>query len=340
MKKNLAIFAPAAFADGATPPERFLLIRWGKTDYTKFGEVGSIEFDQADADAIIAEFSSRGKDLVVDYEHQTLSGQTAPAAGWITALAKTADGLEATVNWTPKGAAHLAEREYRYHSPVIQFGENRHPRALHSVALTNHPAFHGYQPLVADDLPDDPGEPHQQPKKTMNEHLKKLAEALGLPAAFDDADERADEKAAQLIREKVEADRKAVSDFLALHDCKTLDDVTGKLKGMVPAEEKAALEAKLAAIEAEKAVAQAFADGKLVEAQREWATDYAKKNLDAFRAFCDKQPKVAPGPASEFSEKPAPKDAKAFDDDELAIMSKLGLSPDDFKKKSEKKEDK
>jgi phage I-like protein len=33
--------------------------------------------------AMVAHFEARGLDLVVDYEHQTLSGQKAPAAGWI-----------------------------------------------------------------------------------------------------------------------------------------------------------------------------------------------------------------------------------------------------------------
>ena len=340
MLKDLAIFAATAFsdADAATPPERFLLVKWGRTEYTKDGKGGHIDFSEADADAIIAEFADRARDLVVDYDHQTLGDGKAPAAGWITALAKTPEGLEATVNWTPKGRDHLAQREYRYHSPVLAFGQGSHPRSLHSVALTNHPAFHGYQPLVADDLPDKAGKPHQK-KHTMNEQLKKLSEALGLPQAFDDADEKADEKAAKAIQDKVEAERKATSDFLALHDCKTLDDVTGKLKGMVPAAEKAELEGKLAAIEAEKAVRKAFDDGKLVEAQREWATEYATRDLEAFNAFCEKQPKVAPGPAEAFSDKPAPKKERDFDDEELAILSKMGLSPDDFKK-SDKKEDK
>jgi len=32
---------------------------------------------------MVAHYEERGLDLVVDYEHQTLSGHKAPAAGWI-----------------------------------------------------------------------------------------------------------------------------------------------------------------------------------------------------------------------------------------------------------------
>lgn len=337
MERNLAIFMPVAFDDAAEPPASFVLLRWGRTDYTKDGKAGAIEFCEADADAVIAEFSERKRDLVVDYDHQTLSGGKAPAAGWITALSKGAEGLVAEVSWTPAGRGHLSQREYRYHSPVLAFGAGCHPKSLHSVALTNHPAFHGYPSLVADDLPDDSGNKPQE-KKRMNEHLKKLAEAIGLPVAFDDADEKADEKAAQAIREKVEAERKALADFLALHDCRTLDDVTGKVKGMVPASEKAELEGRLNAIEADKAVEKAFADRKLVEAQREWAVAYAKADLKAFGDFVAKAPVVTPLNDAPFKKKEEKQECR-FDDEELAIMSRMGLSPEDFKKKDNKKEE-
>jgi len=88
--------APLDLTDGAlTPPEEFLLIRFGENDYTKGEEQGRFAFSSADADEILADFTKRGKDIVVDYEHQTLKGVEAPAAGWIKALAKTAAGLVA-----------------------------------------------------------------------------------------------------------------------------------------------------------------------------------------------------------------------------------------------------
>lgn len=68
------------------PPGEILLIPFGKVEYTKDNKVGSFNFDSESAQKILAEFSERGRDLVIDYEHQTLSGEQAPAAGWIEKL--------------------------------------------------------------------------------------------------------------------------------------------------------------------------------------------------------------------------------------------------------------
>lgn len=327
--------APVDFSDGAaSPPAEFLLVRYGDNAFTKGGESGRFAFGEADADEVVADFARRGKDGVIDYEHQTLSGGEAPAAGWIKALVKTAEGLVAKVDWTARAAERLKGREYRYHSPVLHIRDGR-PYRLHSVALTNHPALHGYPALVADD--DKPMTLEATP---MNEHLKKIATMLGVTVVAL-ADGKEDEKAtaeavvAKLTElkagaEAAQAEKAATAEFLKLHDCKTVDELTLKIKGMVPAAEKSALEAKLAKIEAEKAVAKAFTDGKLIEAQREWATKLAEKDLAAFNDFAAKAPKIVPGlvdpallgnPAMTADGAP-----KSFTDAELKVFEKLNLS--------------
>lgn len=93
--------SPIGFSDAsATPPSEFLLIRYGDNEYTKGEEQGKFAFSEADADEILADFAKRGKDGIIDYEHQTLKGTEAPAAGWIKSLVKTAAGLAAKVDWT------------------------------------------------------------------------------------------------------------------------------------------------------------------------------------------------------------------------------------------------
>ena len=42
--------------------------------------------DEASLMSMAADFRSRGVDLVIDYEHQSLQGERAPAAGWIKEL--------------------------------------------------------------------------------------------------------------------------------------------------------------------------------------------------------------------------------------------------------------
>jgi phage I-like protein len=323
--------APLDLTDGASaPPEEFLLIRYGENDYTKGEEEGRFAFGETDADAVLADFARRGKDGVIDYEHQTLKGSEAPAAGWITTLLKTAEGLVARVDWTARARERLQGREYRYHSPVLHFREGR-PYRLHSVALTNHPALHGYPALVA----DDDSNPNQEEKK-MNEHLKKIAATLGVTIVAL-ADGKEDEKAtAAAVLARLEEQAKAAAataELLKLHDCDGVEALGVKIAGMVPAAEKAALEGRLARIEAEKAVAKAFSDGKLVEAQRDWATKLAEKDLQAFNDYAAKAPVIVPGSADAAFAGAPPKNSDAakatsFSDKDMMVFKTLNLSDD------------
>ena len=331
--------APLDLTDGAqTPPDEFLLIRFGENDYTKGEEQGRFAFSESDADAILADFSRRAKDGVIDYEHQTLKGVEAPAAGWITGLAKTAAGLVAKVDWTARAKERLQSREYRYHSPVLHFREGR-PYQLHSVALTNHPALHGYPALVA----DDNSKPNQEDKK-MNEHLKKIAALLGVTVVAL-ADGKEDEKAtADAVLAKLgeaQAANAATAELLKLHDTPTIEALGVKIAGMVPAAEKAELQLRLAKNDAEKAVAKAFSDGKLVEAQREWALKLAEQAQQAVSDYAAKAPKVAPGPLDASIAGNPPKNTdgapKSFSDEELKIFKTLNLSDEQINKIKEGK---
>jgi phage I-like protein len=108
---------------------------------------------------VVERFEDHGCDLPIDYEHQTLGGSyasptgQAPAAGWIKRLeAKPGEGIVAHVHWTDPATEQLAERQYRYLSPVaVVRKSDRKLVALHSVALTNKPAIVGMQPIVNHD---------------------------------------------------------------------------------------------------------------------------------------------------------------------------------------------
>lgn len=332
---------------GEAPATHFLLLRYGETQYTKDGKQAAFQFSENDAEKVIADFRQRGKDLVMDYDHATVKGGMAPASGWITNLTKEADGLFADVEWTEEAKQRLEKREYRYHSPVIYFGKDGHPRALHSVALTNHPAMHSYPALAADDI-DNPTTPNKE--KKMHETIKKLAASLGVPVAFADDGTTEDEaKTAQAVEAKLaelQTAKQAGDKFLADQNAKTFDDVAGKIAGMKSAEDYAKLEGELNAMKSAKLVEQAFTDGKLVEAQRKWAEDYAARNPEGFKAFCDAQPKVVPGPAATVpTGKPAATEDKpqTFSDEDKKILAACGMTEEDFKEKKEepaKKEEK
>ena len=83
--------------DGKAAPTRIRVIPDGDFDAVD-GRPGNIKgvkakkwhMDAAIAEKVIAQFTQRGIDLPVDYEHQTIkaadNGRPAPAAGWITGL--------------------------------------------------------------------------------------------------------------------------------------------------------------------------------------------------------------------------------------------------------------
>ena len=133
---------------------------------------GEFDVDDESYKAMKAQIAKRGVDLVVDYEHQTLKGCEAPAAGWVKEL-KLEDGqIKAVVEWTPRGAQYLENKEYRYLSPVVNVRKaDNKAIGLHSLALTNTPAIEGMNPIVNSD--NFEGGQHSM-------DIKKLAELLGL----------------------------------------------------------------------------------------------------------------------------------------------------------------
>ncbi|WP_169753480.1 phage protease [Campylobacter mucosalis] len=108
---------------------------------------GAFKITPLDIKKMIENFNDRKIDLVIDYEHQSLYGKEAPAAGWITQLFTMKDDNElwGKVRWTDKAVEYIKNDEYRYLSPVFNFdardnksGANIGVR-LESVGLTNTP---------------------------------------------------------------------------------------------------------------------------------------------------------------------------------------------------------
>ena len=285
-----------AFCDGVSPvtdthlrtlPESLLLIRYGKTAFTKGGVRGEFEFTEADADAVIQEFASRGRDLVIDFEHQSLSSGKAPAAGWIGELRKSAEGLCAKVKyWTREAEKYLLNGEYRYFSPTLYFSRSgKRVSAIHSVALTNHPAMHGIPALAADDLDSAAHDASEEPRQSYNNERKnttmnEILEKLGL-LSLADTDPQEQRKAVLERIDALNTDAKKLATFLQLNELESLD----------AAEEKLLL---LAAHEADEAVRAAFAEGKLTESMRSWAQDFARNDLAAFRTWNNAAPRIIP----------------------------------------------
>lgn len=200
---------------GPVPPEWFQIFPAGQI--LILDDEPAI-MDEESAVLVINGFEGSGNDMVIDYEHQTLSGERAPAAGWIKEMQwRGDDGLWVRTEWTDQAAEYIKNKEYRYFSPVFLVRKSdRKIVKIYNAALTNQPRLINIQALAA-----------KYEAKTINKEeslmWEKLKKLLGLA---DDAGEDAIVEAAQAIvaknKELEEAAEQKPAEVIA---CKEVLDV-------------------------------------------------------------------------------------------------------------------
>jgi phage I-like protein len=127
-------------------------------------------------EGIVAAFAREGKDIPIDWEHSSElkapNGEEAPAAGWIKQMEIRNGEIWGQVEWTARAKEQIANREYRYISPVFlyEIATLRISR-ITSAGLTNRPNLQ----LAA--LNTENNE-----RKEISMELAQLLAALGLPA--------------------------------------------------------------------------------------------------------------------------------------------------------------
>lgn len=317
-------------------PEEIQVIPYGVEIQT---DKGPFTLDEQNAPLVMAEFEKKKNQMVIDYEHQTLTGAKAPAAGWISKLMnKGKEGIWAAVSWTANAKQYIENREYRYISPVflVRISDNRVLRLI-NVALTNQPNIDGMVPLI-----NKAGLDHQtiidKEGKTM---WKELLKTLGLA-------ETATEQEAIAAINKMETDaaaakgavviaNKSVLTALGLADTATEAEITGTIMAMKQShsqvgtlsQELAALKTQIGAKDAADAVELAMKEGKITPAQKEWADEYAKRDLAGFKVFVSKAPTVVVmGKVVGEDKKPE----GAIDDVQMAVNKQMGIDEATFKK--------
>lgn len=330
-------------------PDEIRILPLGRVHSQK----GDFTVDDESFNLIRKQFKDRKLDLVIDYEHQTLSDVQAPAGGWIKEITKGDGAIIAKVEWTARATEYLKNKEYRYLSPVVMVRKrDQKATAIHSVALTNTPAIDGMFAVVNSlDIEDiDEG-------GTIMD-LKELAKTLGLPeTATEEEVKKAVEEAAKAAAKAKEDENKgdggegaasgmevvANSTILKLLDLKDdakTEDVAAsimalKAGGSDVSAEILALKQRMEQREADDAVELALKEGKITAAQTEWAKEYALKDMNGFKKFTEKA--VAVVPQGKMVLKDAP-ETQGSDDVDMTILKNCGISAEDVKKYS-KKED-
>lgn len=289
-------------------PEKFLLLKYGKNTYTKNAQEGEFDFSQEDADTLIREFTRRGKDLVIDFEHQSIGGEKAPAAGWIKGLEKNDLGLAAIVKyWTKEAEQLLLNGQYRYFSPVLYFSDDgEHILSLHSVALTNHPALHNIPPLAANDLTV---KNHRETEKNLKE-TQSASAGSKLPVQEQALLQK--ENSLTLLKDLEEKEKEKM-EFFSRHDLHSFADADQLLE-----------QAKN--ILKKEKLSMAFSQGLLTENMRSWAEELIEKTPALFDSWCKIAPKIVPDnlftDQAEIESSPSSVDPR-----EKEIYAMLGLLP-------------
>ena len=301
--------------------------------------------DKASLESMAADFRSRGVDLVIDYEHQSLQGERAPAAGWIKELEARDDGLWARVDWTRQAREYLEKKEYRYFSPVLRLDpETRRPVALMHMGLTNVPAIKHLPPLVAR---------WGGGAATPEEPRLAAAAVKTLAAKMDSVKEKAKmvEQLKRLMGLEPEVEEGAVCGkaLEAFRDLAASLNLPGEvsvaqLKGAVEAlkagasrllkteEALQALKGRLASETADRLVEEALLAGKVSPAQRGWALEYCRRDPEGFQTYADRAPKLVPLGEELQLLRENHHDERGLLPEELAVCRSLNVSPEAYLK--------
>lgn len=247
--------------------------------------------------------------LPVDYEHQTMlapkNGQPAPAAGWITALQSRADGIWGLVEWTPRAANMLANKEYKYISPVFSHDTNGNVLLLLNAALTNMPNLD----LVA----------AARQEVTMGDDLQELRGLLGLPdtAGIPEITAR--------VRDMMMAANTAAtpdpSEWVPMGAFeKVYTELLKTRQGVSQREAEIAVNAQIQA-------------GHMIPAMRDWGIALCTVNKPAFDAFIER----TMGGVHQLFEVKGPfgqpgRSGGALSAEDMAVCSTMNLDPADFSK--------
>lgn len=280
-----------------------------------------------DAAAVLAAFERGGIDLPVDYDHQTLQADAkagpVPAAGWIKALEVREGSLWGRVAWTEKAAALIAQREYRFLSPVFLHDKTGRVLALSGAGLTHYPNLD----LTA------VANANEGVTRMDEELMERLRALLNLPTLAEPAELVAElEKLMQRL--KTAEDQAQAANARAAATEPTEPDPAQWVpmsQHSAVAQQLSALQRQVAKAQAEDAVRAAMSAGKLVPALSVWAQAYAEKDPEGFAAWIASAPVIVE-PAA-HSQRVAPNagtaDALLTDEDRF-VCSALGLSEAEF----------
>jgi phage I-like protein len=297
--------------------------------------LGEQVLDMAALVRLVGRMRRAGRDLVVDYRHESLDPSVrAEAAGWVRweSARIVPDGVAARIDWTAAAARLVDDKKYRFLSPVFEMRDGR-ITGLYNLGLTNNPNIDAMPPLVNQRIAKE---------TRMDEELRAaVKEALGLAPDADDAlaaeafaalfpaaapeeeptDEPDGDEAEPLAARLGEETLAALGLTLAAADATVIEKI-------------AALSGEAATVRtgaAERAVNDAIAAGRLTPGLKGWALGLAARNPEALATYL-----VNAGPAVPLggivTPRPAAPSSAPVGDREAAVCRALNITSDDYRR--------
>ena len=331
IKKNELIICSSKFE--ITNLEEIKILPLGEVKTTK----GNFYVDEQSVNAMKEYFKKRGLDIVVDYEHQSLSDKKALAGGWIKDFYIKDNCVVAKVEFTDIAKQEIENKQYKYLSPTL-FLKNGKPIRLHSVALTNTPAIDNMYPLF---LSEDLKEELEGDDIKMD--IKKILEFLGLNenATEEDVLKKLEElKANETVEEDLNnemqlSSNKEIISILGLKENATEEEIKNGLLNLknntVSKTEFLALKEEMVKKEVNNILDEALKVGKIVPAQRDSFMKLALSDRDTFDEIMKNQKRVSPIGVT-YSDKLTEEGKKELEDIDIQACKDFGLTEEDYKK--------
>ncbi len=264
------LFSALQLSGDEVVPNRVQVLRVGKFNHPQYGKFEITK-------QILAEMKKnfdervRGIDIAFDYYHDS----EGDASGWPKRLELSSDGTELfaeDVEWTPKGAQKIKDRELRYFSPDFTFlwtepeTGKKIKNVLFGGGLTNRPFVKEMQPIVAD-------ESNIESENEMTELEKAQKAAKDAEAKNVETQKQVETLTAQLA----EVNKKLSEGKAGDDGDKKLNELSEQVKKLSEANTKLSEDAAKAAKETE--FNKLLSDGKAVPAQKD---AYLKNDMVEF----------------------------------------------------------
>lgn len=309
-------------ADNGTVPSRIQILPAGR----KIKGVDGREWTLPDPAALCTKMNSSDSVTVrngccIDENHSTdLSapkGGEAPAFGWFRNFSVETDGsIWADVEWNARGQKAVAEKEYRYISPVFTRDSDGNITQILRAALTNNPNL------------NNPALNSSQETEKEKDMDKELCAALGIPETAT-----AQDALAAVAKLKTELNRSHDKDVDLAVYAPRADLAAMQQRAEKAEKELAELNAASLKAKATAAVEQAVKDGKIAPASKDTYLELcaSEDGLAKFEKIMSATPSITGGQQVPDTAPSSEKDVE-LNAAEKSWASSMGYTEEDWKK--------